>query len=57
MLTAGVRNYSILTGDGDLWMLDCEAIDPELTGRIVTAEGTLVGLDRLKLDWIGAVSP
>ena len=57
MLKTGARSYSILTGDGDLWMLDCEDIHPDLIGRIVTAEGTLVGLDRLKIDWIGAVSP
>lgn len=53
-LTSGVRGYSILTKAGDLWMVHGEDIDLELIGRVVTAEGTLAGLDRLKLDWIGA---
>ena len=56
MLKTGARSYSILTGDGDLWILDCEDIHPDLIGRIVTAEGTLVGLDRLKIDWVGEAS-
>ena len=56
ILTSGVRGHSILTEAGDLWMVDGEDIDPALIGRVVTAEGTLAGLDRLKLDWIGEVS-
>ena len=56
MLKTGARSYSILTEAGDLWMVDGEDIDPALIGRVVTAEGTLAGLDRLKLDWIGEVS-
>ena len=56
ILTSGARGHSILTEAGDLWMVDAEDIDPALIGRVVTAEGTLAGLDRLKLDWIGEVS-
>ena len=54
MLTAGTRSCSTLNGGGDLWILDCEGIDPDLVGRVVTVEGMLARLDRLKLDWISA---
>ena len=56
-LTSGARGYSLLTKAGDLWILDCADIDSDLIGREVTAEGTLAGLDRLKLDWIGDAPP
>ena len=56
ILTSGARGYSILTKDGDLWIIDRDEIDSDLIGHMVTVEGTLTGLDRLKLDWIGEAS-
>lgn len=53
MLASSPRGYSLQTEAGDLWVLDSEDIDPALVGTRVTVEGTLSGLDRLKLDWIG----
>lgn len=53
MLASSPRGYSLQTDAGDLWVLDSEDIDPVLAGSRVTVEGTLSGLDRLKLDWIG----
>lgn len=53
LLNHGARGLNILTDAGDLWVLDNDGVNPDLLGRRVTAEGTLAGLDRLNLDWIG----
>lgn len=53
VLGHGGRGLNILTDAGDLWVIDRDDVDPDLLGRRVTAEGTLTGLDRLKVDWIG----
>jgi hypothetical protein len=53
VLGHGGRGLNILTDAGDLWVLDRDDIDPDLLGRRVTAEGTLAGLDRLNIEWIG----
>lgn len=52
-LNHGSRGLNILADSGDLWILDHDDVDQNLLGQRVTAEGTLVGYDRLKLDWIG----
>ena len=52
-LDHGPRGLTILTDAGDLWVLEQEDVDSDLLGRLVIAEGVLVGLDRLKVDWIG----
>lgn len=47
------RGPIITSDDGTVWVLEYEdAIDP-LLGQIVAVEGTVVGFDRLKADWIG----
>jgi hypothetical protein len=53
VLSHGRRGLNILTDAGDLWVLDRDDIDPDLIGHRVTAEGTLAGLDRLSVEWIG----
>lgn len=53
VLEHGARGLHIVTEQGDLWVLDLDDVDPGLLGHSVTAEGTLAGLDRLKIDWIG----
>ena len=47
------RGLVIVTVACDRWVIENEAIEPDLIGRQVVAEGTAVGLDRLKVDWIG----
>lgn len=54
VLDHGVRGLNIQTEAGDLWVLDRDGIDADLLGRRVTAEGTLIGFDRIQVDWIGA---
>jgi len=37
-------------------VLDQRDVDPNLVGKNVTAEGTLIGIERLRADWIGETS-
>lgn len=55
VVTHGGRGFNILTDAGNLWVLDRDDVDPDLIGQRVTAEGTLVGFDRLTVDWIGSI--
>jgi len=43
---------AIITDVGDHWVL--EGCDPPNFVSIVTVEGVLIGMDRLRVDWIGA---
>jgi hypothetical protein len=47
--------YAIVTASGDHWVL--EDIEPasDHFGNEVTAEGEVVGLDRLRVDWLGEI--
>lgn len=49
----GPRGFTILTDADDLWVLNWDDFDNKMIGRIVVAEGTLTGLDRLQVDWLG----
>lgn len=55
VLNHGGRGLNILTDAGDLWVLDNEAVDSDLLGRRVTAEGIQAGYDRLTVEWIGEI--
>lgn len=52
-LNHGPRGLVILTDAGDRWVIVNEEVEPDLIGRQVVAEGVAIGLDRLKVDWIG----
>ena len=54
MLGRGRRGLILTTGDSELWVIDTDDDVARLIGRRVMVEGTTVGLDRLKADWIGA---
>ena len=53
LLEFGPRGHIVVTEAGDRWVLDRDECDSDLIGRQVTVEGVLVGLDRLKVDWVG----
>ena len=53
-LDLGPRGLNLVTDAGDLWVLDRDEFDKDLIGRRVVAEGTLTGIDRLQVDWLGA---
>jgi len=57
VLNSGARGLTLQNESGDFWVLETADIDPELIGKPVTVQGTLIGLDRLQLDWIGATEP
>lgn len=52
-LEHGPRGPVIVTEAGDRWVIDYEDIEPELIGRLVIAEGAVISLDRLNVDWVG----
>lgn len=52
-LELGPRGLNLLTDAGDLWVLERDRFDTDLIGRLVVAEGTLMGLDRNQVDWLG----
>ncbi|OYX63606.1 MAG: hypothetical protein B7Y88_12585 [Sphingomonadales bacterium 32-64-17] len=50
------RGYAIVTDAGDHWVLDDFEPDNDQIGEEVTAEGQIVGLDRLQVDWLGVLA-
>lgn len=44
----------LTTDDSELWVIETDDDAARFIGRRVMAEGTAAGLDRLKVDWIGA---
>lgn len=54
MLSRGKRGLILTTRDDQFWVLETAEDVEHLLGRHVVAEGAPAGLDRLKMDWIGA---
>ncbi|GAA5048862.1 hypothetical protein GCM10023208_06480 [Erythrobacter westpacificensis] len=50
------RGFAIVTEAGDHWVLDDFEPDNDQIGEEVTAEGEIVGFDRLKVDWLGVLA-
>ena len=48
------RGAAIVTDAGDHWVLEGFEPSNDDFGFEVTAEGVVVGLDRLRVDWLGA---
>lgn len=44
------------TNDDEVWIIESEESVDGLIGMDVIVDGTVVGLDRLKADWIGVSS-
>tara|TARA_R100001198_G_scaffold87334_1_gene62411 strand:- start:1792 stop:2004 length:213 start_codon:yes stop_codon:yes gene_type:complete len=49
------RGVAIVTDAGDHWVLEDVELANDHFGNEVTVEGEVVGLDRLRVDWLGAV--
>lgn len=47
------RGVAIITDAGDLWLLEGFKPANDHFDNEVTVEGQVVGLDRLKVDWLG----
>ncbi|WP_328279564.1 DUF5818 domain-containing protein [Sphingobium sp.] len=55
-LSRGRRGMILTTNDDGVWIIDSEEPVDGLVGTDVIVDGTVVGLDRLKADWIGVSS-
>ena len=49
------RGIALVTEAGDHWILEGFEPSNDDIGLEVTAEGIVVGLDRLQVEWLGAV--
>lgn len=47
------RGPIVTADDGTVWVLDYDEAIDQFFGQPVAVEGTVVGFDRLKADWIG----
>jgi hypothetical protein len=56
LLSRGSRGFVLSATDDGMWVIDAEGPMDHLVGENVIAEGTIVGFDRLKADWIGIAS-
>ena len=56
MLSRGRRGMILTTNDDEVWIIESEEPVDGLLGTDVIVDGTVVGLDRLKADWIGVSS-
>ena len=54
-LSVGSRGLTLRT-ENALWIIESDEPADRLVGDEVTVEGYVVGLDRLRADWIGTVS-
>ena len=56
MLSRGRRGMILTTNDDEVWIIESEEPVDGWVGMDVIVDGTVVGLDRLKADWIGVSS-
>jgi hypothetical protein len=48
------RGPAVVTGEGETWIIElAEGLDLPSSGNVVV-DGVQAGLDRLRVDWIGA---
>ena len=50
------RGVTIVTDAGDHWVLEDFEPANDHFGNEVTAEGEVVGLDRIRVDWLGSLA-
>lgn len=48
------RGFAVITEAGDHWILEDFEPSNDNIGFEVTAEGIVVGLDRLRVEWLGS---
>ena len=53
MLSRGRRGLMVTYGDDQFWVVESEHPVEHLVGSEVIVEGTAIGIDRLRADWIG----
>lgn len=53
LLSQGSRDFVLSATDDGMWVIDADGPMDHSVGEKVIAEGTIVGLDRVKADWVG----
>lgn len=53
ILALGNRGILLTTSDSKLWVIESDLQVDQFVGQNVTVEGTAIGFDRLRADWIG----
>ena len=53
LLSNGRRGMLLTTNDGQVWIVESDDPTEDLVGSTIVVEGTIVGIDRLRADWIG----
>lgn len=53
-LSRGRRGLILTTKDDQLWIVESEHNADDLVGSAVIIDGIVAGMDRLRVDWIGA---
>ena len=53
LLSRGRRGMILTTNDGQVWIIESDDPTDDLVGSTTVVEGTIVGIDRLRADWIG----
>lgn len=53
LLSRGRRGMILTTEDDNVWIVESEDPADEFVGAAVIVEGIVVGIDRLRADWIG----
>lgn len=53
LLSRGRRGMILTTNDGQVWIVESDDPTDDLVGSTTVVEGTIVGIDRLRADWIG----
>lgn len=54
-LSRGSRGLTLHSAEA-LWIIESDESADRLVGNKVTVEGNIVGLDRLRADWIGSAA-
>lgn len=55
ILSHGQRGLILTTNEDKIWILERDESGNDLVGSKVIVEGVVSGLDRLRIDWIGAL--
>lgn len=56
ILRHGQRGLILTTNEDEVWILERDESGDDLVGSKVIVEGVVTGFDRLRIDWISALS-
>lgn len=53
LLGHGPRGFILTTDDSALWVIESDLGVEQFIGETVVIEGSAIGFDRLRADWVG----